>query len=258
MILVPDTLKLDFSDDERRLWKETLKLSEETSCIDDVLLWERVSSGKQTGLGDECFQSLALLNQEKRVRKGYLKFDIKLHNGLYDALCKLYPQNEFTIPEAYRKFKRLRLCHTVFGSELWNRGKEKYILARWLDQVGNCEVTRLWPGIVKYYIEFDLRLDGTLIKTHRFAVCSWFKAIIPSSNIYDSVWSTNFHVPSTDNFIPIARIAGAFVPATTGQGFQCLILPNQLTEWNPSDEFAEFADDVDDTVEDIDVDLTLC
>ena len=110
----------------------------------------------------------------------------------------------------------------MFGSELWNNGKEKYIFI-----------------------------------LHRFAVCSWFKPKIPHSSIYNSVWSFTSHSRSTDNYIPVAQIAGAFVPAamgSTGQGFQCLILPNQLTLWNPNDENEDLeADDAD-----VDVDLTEC
>ena len=115
------------------------------------------------------------------------------------------------IPVIIRKFKRLDMFVHIYGSSLWNNGKGKHILSCFVRSQPQYDIGTMWPGQVEYYFEVDLihRHDESMLdnsintnnmhnvdakqlhvkKTHRFAKCTWYRSIVHSQRLDESVWT---------------------------------------------------------------------
>ena len=225
-----------FSSDEQVFWHKLAQTMPKTVSLTDTLSWEKFSTGVETACGVELSTGIELLNQETRTATFV---DVEFRKALRSKLATLYePDKAPLIPQKYRLFKRAKICNSVFGSAKWNNGKEKHILMRWNS---NDEKTTILAGYVDFFFDIDLRkdIDTDVTVRHRFARCRWFEPLSPSDNIHYATFKNVLSKESTDDIIPVACIMNGFEPAPIENGFQCLILPTQLTMWNPCDEADE-------------------
>ena len=180
-----------------------------------------------------------------------------LSTALEDFLKKTYRADypsKVSMPHIITKYKRLKLFGRDLGSELWNRGKGKHVLSRFIRSIPSGRRNReslvgtMWPGFVKYYFSVELIMTNDqgvrYEQTHRFAWCSWYTVSQHAPELSDSVWTVStFAGRGTDGIIPLYAIASEFVPAPIRPNgdFVILTLPNQITVWSP-DEY-EYDDD---------------
>ena len=120
---------MSFTDDERAAWSHLNKMNENVTATEQELkAWQAYNTGEVPTTGIE---PVKLSNQVKDTRKGKFRITEAFRVELLQKLQQLYPSGVPGIPQFFRKYRRAEVCKTVFGSDLWNQGKEKHILVRW-------------------------------------------------------------------------------------------------------------------------------
>ncbi len=273
----PDSL---FTDADRKVMANVLDSGVSNDIqppIDGALLsaWFDAAHRSLSADGTEFQAGIKLLNpmrraSNRRVHSDYQEFDFNDDRLLLDLVQERfetdYPHGHSFL-RTYRKYRRLAMLGSCFGSDAWNKGRDAHVLARFVmtrhvrSAHDSPAVSCLFPGRVEYFFTVEVTPKASPHPTelkassaaqptrvHYFAKCRWYTASRQHEHISKSIWSTDLAAANeADNIIPVQRIAASFLMGRLKANrnmFHTLVLPNQLCAWDPY-EVEEQLDEVE-------------
>jgi hypothetical protein len=270
----PDAL---FADSDRKVIANVLDSGVSNDIeppIDSSLLsaWFDAAHRSLSADGTEFPTGIKLLNPMNRTSGRRVHSDYQTFNFNDDRTLLLLVQDRFKTDypdghsylQTYRKYRRLAMLGSCFGSDAWNKGRDSHILARFMmarhvqTEADSPAVSSLFAGRVEYFFSVEvtsktppprpteLKVQGSgaavvsdLARVHYFAKCRWYSESSRHAHLSKSVWSTDLVAATeSDNVIPVQRIAASFLMGrlkSDNNLFQVLVLPNQLCAWDPYD-----------------------
>lgn len=212
---------LSFSEAESKAWISMT--SNKASCDitppldgDALVAWHQLTTGEVACLGNESLADIKLLNPVKtrHVLPGATATNIQVMDAdLRDKLTRKLEDlfgGRPVVPRVsvfVRKFKRAKIFGTVIGSELWHKGKQAFILHRFVHTNYRRRISTMWPGKVQFFFSVDLLIDPPHVANGRtqvfqFALCRWFQAHTHADRLSNSVWKKSFAPSDMQDIVP--------------------------------------------------------
>jgi hypothetical protein len=175
------------------------------------------------------------------------------------VLQVLYPDQRQRpdVPETFRMFKRVELFKHVFGSSMWNKGRDATFLSRW--QLSDTSHI-YWPAQAQYFFSVDLVFNATtrsstvrpIRSTHVFVRCCWFErhtirqSQSNEDDVFSSRWKQSLRVEDRESILPVLCMGSSCMMAPVSDSVSRIItVPNQLSMWNPTCDADSYVPDLE-------------
>jgi hypothetical protein len=163
-------------------------------------------------------------------------------------------------------FKRVELFKHVFGSMMWNKGRDATFLSRW--QLSDTSQIH-WPAQAQYFFSVDLVFKTTsrsltarpVTARHVFVRCRWFdrqtarQSRTGEDDVFTSRWKHSLRVEDSESILPVLCMGSSCMMAPVSESVsRIIVMPNQLSMWNPNCDANSYVPECRDASDDDDSD----